>query len=300
MSLNQPLIEDLFKQIIGPFAATHLEPLMIEPDNSEDRVRLLADTFDQYPFLNVGFNALIKSIKAQEAEAAIEEKIRFYNTRHTRNWLIVNLINQVLKIKELKLDDATGRLPAKPHDLLKFANQAQLAFGEDGRYKDLAFAGGLMFDFMFFLQRTSFVNMNGVKFDEPINQAFTRAVEQGKLILSLSKHKAKLTEEKYTFLTAFMRQLAQVSLYILKPNEAPEFYKKLATIKHTETIRLAMEMKTFGVNTTILATYLAQSMPIFHGLGEAMSVWGKSLFKLAERSPRNSRFIGHGVTRSYH
>ena len=276
MSLNHALVEDLFKKIIGPFGAMSLAPFMIEPEDSEDRVRLLSVQLNQHPTLIPAFSALIKSLNTsqEDIDTVLEEKIRFYQTKHTRNWLIVNLMNHILNVKELKLDLETGRLPGKPHDLIKFANQAQVAFGEESRYKDQAFAGGLLFDFLFYLQRTPYLDLGQTKFDELINQAFARAVQQGKMIATLAKHKPKLSLERVAFLTPFFRQLAQVSLYLLKPNEAPEFYKKFNTMKHTEGVRLALEMKTFGIHTGIIAAYLAQTVQLFGQLGEVMSIWG--------------------------
>ena len=274
LSLNQPLIEDLFTKIIGPFAATQLSPLMEEPDSSEDRVSRLTEIFNQYPHFIPPFSALIRSVNPQETDTVLEEKIRFYTTKHTRNWLVVNMMNQILDVKELKLDDSTGRLPGKPHDLIKFATKAQTAFGEESRYKDQAYAGGLMFDFLFYLQRTSFLNLGQSKFDEPITQAFTTAIEQGRLILKLSRHKPKLTLERFALLVPMMRQLSQISICLLQPSTGPEFYKQLGKIKHSETIRLAMEMKTFGSHTGIISAYLARSMPSFGELSEVMSVWG--------------------------
>jgi len=267
------LIGDLFQKIIGPFAATSVSNLLEEPGNIEERVQLLLDTFNRHPNLIPPFQKLIKSINAQETETPLEEQIRFYQTKHTRNWLIVNLFNQVLNVKELKLDESSGRLPGKPQDLLKYSHQAQVAFGEESRYKDLAFAAGLMFDFIFYLQRTPLLDLGQTKFDEPINQAFTKSIEQGKTIIKLSRHKSKLTLEKLTPVTAFLRQLSQISLMVLRPAQAPEFYKKLATLKHTEMIRVAFEMKTFGVHTGIIGAYLGQSLSLFDPVGEAMSVW---------------------------
>ena len=274
MNPGLSLLEDLFKQIIGPFAATHVSTLLHEPDNMEERVQLLENTFNEFPQLIAPFKSLIKSLHAQEAEVTLQEQIRFYTTKHTRHWLIVNLMNQVLNLKELKLDEATGRLPGKPEDLIKYAAKSQEAFGEDGRYKDLVFAGGLMFDFLFYLQKTNLVNLGQNKFDEPINQTFLKALEQGQLIVKLSRYKSKLTLEKLSPLTAYLRQLSQACLYLLRPNAAPDFYKTLSSSKHTESYRVALEMKTFGVHTGMISAYLAQSVPSFEQLGQAMSVWG--------------------------
>ena len=274
MNNGLSILEDLFQQIIGPFAATQVTPLLFEPDNVEDRVSNLMNVFNQHPQLIPPFQTLIKSLNPQDLAVPLEENIRFYTTSATRLWLIINLLNQVLKIKELKMDDATGKLPGKTHDLLKFACEARTQFGEESRYKDYTFSVGLLFDFFFYLQKSSLLNLGGAKFDEPINQAFARAVEQGQVILKLSKYKKKLSQDKLAPITCFIRQLAQVSIYLLKPGVGVEFYKKLSTLKHTEPVRLALEMNTFGVHTGILSTYITQMIPAFTPLEKAMSVWG--------------------------
>jgi hypothetical protein len=274
VSNGQTLIDDLFKQVIGPFSATGLTTLLFEPDNVEDRVTNLVRIFGLHPHLVPPFQALIKSLNPQEGETPLEEHIRFYTTRATQLWLLVNLMNQVLKVKELQLDVATGKLPGKANELLKFANEARNAFGEESRYKDLVFAAGLLFDFVMYLHKSTLMNTGGAKFDEPINQAYLRAVEQGQLVLKLSRYKKKLVHEKLTPITAFARQFAQLCICLLRPSEGPEFYKKLSTIKLTEQVRLSLETGKFGVHTGTVSTFVAQMIPEFSPLDEAMSIWG--------------------------
>ena len=271
----QPLeiIEDLFHRIIGPLAATQVASILLEPDHIDERVNLLLQIFDRNPYLIVPFRNLIKALHATETEVTLEEQIRFYTTKHTRNWLIVNLLNKVLKTKDLQLDLDTGRLPAKPQDLIKNAYVASSAFGEESRYKDLAFSVGLIFDFLFYLQKTHYVELGSLKMDEPIAQAFARSVEQGKIIIQLSRHKSKLSLEKYAAITPFLRNLAPLCLTMLRPQTSADFYKKLSSIKSNEQLRLALEIQTFGVHSGMIAAYLGQSLKIFEHTGEAMSVW---------------------------
>jgi hypothetical protein len=268
------LCDALFSRIIGPLVATQVSALLAEPDNIEERVNLLVQTFQKNPYLIHPFRLLIKSLHTQEVEISLEEQIRFFTTKRTRSWLMVNLLNRVLNIKELRLDEATGRLPGKLGDILKYAHQAQDAFGEESRYKDLVYAAGLMFDYFFYLQRTNFLELNQTKYDEMISQSFKVAVEQGKLITHLSRYKKKLSLEKFTPLTAFLRQLSQISLVFLQPGTAVEFYKKLDVKKTSEPLKLNDELKAFGIHTGTIASYLAQSFPLFDQLGEVMSVWG--------------------------
>jgi hypothetical protein len=272
--LGHALAHDLFKNIIGPLTSTHVAPLLLEPDHIEERVSVLSKTFDAHPTWKEPFRLLIKSLHAQESEIAIEEQIRFFTTKHTRFWLLVNLLNQVLQLKELKLDEATGRLPAKANEILKLANTARIELGEEGRYKDMAFSVGMLFDYLIYLSRTPLIDVGGAKLDEPINQCFTRGIEQGKKIIQLSRHIAKLTHQKSAPITPLLRQLAQATLYLLRPAKAIEFYKKIETLKPTEPVRMAMERKEFGLPSSAIASYLAQTMPVFEHLGEAMSIWG--------------------------
>jgi hypothetical protein len=217
---------------------------------------------------------LIKALNPQDIEVPLEEHIRFYTTRATQLWMIVNLMNQLLKIKELQMDEATGKLPGKANELLKFSNEARTLFGEESRYKDLVFAGGLIFDFLIYLSKTPMLNLGGAKFDEPISQAFTRAVEQGLMTLKVSRYKKKLSLERLTPAAAFVRQLSQIIICLLRPSEGPEFYKKLSTLKYTEPVRLALETQKFGVHHGVISTFVAQMIPEFTPLDEAMSVWG--------------------------
>ena len=274
MSNGQALIDDLYKQVIGPFAAAGLTTLLFEPDNVEDRVTHLVKVFGLHPHLIPPFQALIKALNPQDIEVPLEEHIRFYTTRATQGWLLVNLMNQVLKIKELQMDFTTGKLPGKANELLKYSNEARNTFGEEGRHKDLVFAGGLLFDFAFYLHKSPLMNLGGAKFDEPINQAYQRALEQGLLVLRLSRYKKKLTHERLTPITVFVRQYAQLCICLLRPSEGPEFYKKLSTLKLTEQVRLSLESGKFGVHVGTLSTFIAQMIPEFSPLDEAMSLWG--------------------------
>jgi hypothetical protein len=273
VSQGKPLLEELFQKIIGPLAATGVSPLLFEPDNVEDRVSHLLNLFNRHPQFIPPFQALIKSLNPQDREVPLEEHIRFYTTNATRLWLMLCLMNQILKLKEIELDFTTGKLPGKPHELLKFSNEARNLFGEESRYKDQVFAAGFLFDYLLYLHRSPILS-SGQKLDEPISQAFSRAVEQGLLCLKLSKFKKKLTLDRQVPVTCFLRQLSQVTLLLLKGAEAIEFYKKLSSLKHTEPVRLALEKKTFGVHTGILSTFLAQLVPAFDPLDRAMSVWG--------------------------
>jgi hypothetical protein len=268
------LIFEFFKKIIGPFATTRLAPLIVEPDHIQERILALKNLFDANPQWKEPFRVLIKSLHAQETEISIEEQIRFFTTKHTRLWLMVNLMNEILNLKELKLDEATGRLPGKPDEILKFACTAKAEFGEEGRYKDIAFGSGLIFDFLFWLSKSTLLDLSQFKLDEPISQAFTRAVEQGKKITQLSRHKGKLTHEKLAPFTAFFRQISQVCFYLLKKQEALDFYKNLETVKPTEPLRMAMEKKQFSVHSGMMACYFAESIPGFETLGQTMSIWG--------------------------
>lgn len=267
------MVEGLFQKIIGPLAATHISPLLQEPDRLEDRVALLVNTFNEYPSLIAPFQAYVKSLQRNEVEVAIEEQIRFLTTKATRDWLIVNLFNSVLNVKELKMEKESGRLPGKTTELLKFANLARTAVGEESRYKDYAFAVGLMYDFVFYLQRTTYLALGQTKFDEPINQAFAKALDQVKLLLVLGKHKSKLSLETLLPCTALVRQLAHVCLYVLKPGSI-DFYKKLSATKYNEAMKLALEMETFGIHTGLISAYLGKALAVLDPLGEVMSVWG--------------------------
>ena len=273
-SVAQETVDALFNKIIGPFSATMVSSLFIEPAGSEERVNLLVEEFNMHPQLLPPFGKLITSLQKKEVVASVEEHIRFFQTSQTRNYLFVNLLNEILQIKELKLDPLSGRLPGKPSALLNFSHTARVEFGEESRYKDLMCAIGLLFDFVYYLQKTPILSLNGAKFDEYIKDCFRKGIKQGKFITRLSRHKPKLVNEKHAPVTALLRQLSHVIFCLLYPTIGPEFYKNLETIRYTEPLKHALEVKAFGIHSGMLSSYIAQSFSIFDPLGEVMSVWG--------------------------
>ena len=268
------VVYDLFEKIIGPFAATLVSPLLNEPDNIEERVGVLVLQFQAHSHLIMPFRKYVGSLQNKEPMAVLEEQIRFYTTWQTRNYLFTILLNDVLQLKELQVDLESGRLPGKTSELLKYSTTARAEFGEESRYKDPMCAVGLLFDFLFYLQKTPALNLNGAKFDEVIETLFKTGVEQGKLVTRLGRHKKKLTFEKYSPVVPMLRQLAHVILHLMFPTVAPDFYKKLSEMKYTEPLKLAMEKKEFGIHSAMIASLVAQSFPIFGPLGDAMAVYG--------------------------
>ena len=267
-------VNALFTKIIGPFSATMASSLFIEPASSEERVNILIQSFNTHPDLLAPFRKLIASLQRKDTLASVEEQIRFFQTTQTRNYLFVNLLNDVLKIKELRLDKSSGRLPGKPQDLLKFSHTARVEFGEESRYKDLVCTVGLLFDFVLYLQKTPIVSLNGQKFDDFIQTSFKKGLIEAKFITRLCRHKPKLIHEKHAPVAALLRQLSHVIFCLLYPTIGPDFYKALYKIRYTEPLKQALEMKTFGIHSGMMASYIAQSFPIFDPLGEVMSVWG--------------------------
>ena len=254
--------------------AAKVETLMKEPEEISERIHTLVKIFEQNPNFIAPFRNLIKAMHTQETEIALEEQIRFFTTKHTRNWLLVNCLNHSLNLKELAFDEATGKLPSKPSDILKYAHLAREAFGEESRYRDYAFSIGLWFDYIFQLQRTPILGFNTGKFDDLIEENFLKGIEQGKVITKLSRHKGKLSLEELCPITALIRQLSQIILVVLNPENGPAFYEKTLPQKNTEPLLLALEEKAFGIHSARVGCYLTQSFPVFHHLGEIMSVWG--------------------------
>ncbi len=267
-------IEILFRSIIGPIGATGVAHLMHEPEHIEERVTVLVNTFNEFPDLKEPFRLLVKSLRSQEVEISLEEQIRLYTTKHTRFWLLANMVNKILRTKDLALDYKTGRMPSKPNELLKFAYQAQESLGAEGRYKDIAFACGFLYDFVFHVQRSPLLDLGKNRYDDLIATNFTRSLDQAKKVVLLNKYKSKLSLEKLGPATPFLRNLGQIILTFLNQNSAVEFYKRLEMAKPSEPIRLALEARLFGIHTAMIASYLAEVFPLFENLGEIMSVWG--------------------------
>jgi len=267
-----PVFHKFLERFLLPMMRMQVNPLFQEPELMEERVVSLIKVFEAHIDWMPGFSALIKSLHAQETARALDEQIRFFTLKHTRNWLVCALMNEVLQLKDLKLDLNTGRFPQRPHDLIPLSYQAMNALGEESRYKNHLFAAGWIFDYILFMSKSPTLNPDGTKIDEVVKQAFGKGLEQARKAVQLSKHKEKLSLEVVTPIIPMLRQAAIVTTMFLD-KEALDFQKKAESGKIPETIRCALERKKFGIHTGMIMAFYAQAFDVFGNLGEICSMW---------------------------
>lgn len=269
----ETFIPDFFHKILGPLIATEVGPLLHEPEHFDERVNLLSKTFDRHMEWIMPFRTLVKSLNPELKDAPLEDAIRFFTTKHTRLWLLVNLFNRALNIKELKLDEESGRLPAKGNDILKFAVQAMTHLGEESRYKDTMFAAGLIFDFLFYLQKTP--GHENSKIDETLNQAFKVALDSAKKATLLAKYKGVLSLEKFTPALLVLKNAVPAALVLLDPTKS-DLLKTLDGLKFSDPTRTVIERRALGMTLGQIAALFAAAFPVVFGdSDEALSLWGQ-------------------------
>jgi hypothetical protein len=270
--VNHPILARFFENYLLPLKRSKIEPLLKESDLLEERVGILQNTFSGRGDWINAFTTLIKSMHAFENTPALEEQIRFFTAKHTRNWLIVNLMHDVLRLKETQLDLATGRLPSRAHDIVQNAYLAMNALGEESRYKNYLFATGLMFDFVLLASKSPHFNPSGAKFDELVKTSYAKGIEQAKKAVLLSKHKERLSLEKFVPILPLLRQASMCIFAFIEPKWL-DLNKKCEAAKVSETVRCALEQDHFGLHTGTIMTFIAQSFSVFENLAESASNW---------------------------
>jgi hypothetical protein len=266
-----PTLDSFLEHILCPLVRSDVSSLLTEPELLDDRVAELVKVFDANPEWKAPFLALIKSLHSQESVPALEEQIRFFTLKHSRNWLLVNLSNKVLHIKELQLNMDTGRLPQRPHDLFGYSYQAMSALGDESRYKNVLFACGFIFDFLLFLTKSPILKVDS-KYDEAIKMAYTRGIEEAKKCVHIARYKSKLTSEKLVPAIPLLRQAAFITFQILDKNYS-ELHKRCEQLKAPDSIRCAMERQKYGFHSGNIMTYFARAFPVFETTADALTAW---------------------------
>lgn len=270
--IDHPLLTKFLETFLLPLKRSKVEPLLKESDLLEERVGILQNTFSGRGDWINAFTALIKSMHAFENTPALEEQIRFFTAKHTRNWLIVNLLNDVLRLKETQVDLTTGRLPSRAHDIIQNAYLSMNALGEESRYKNYLFATGLIFDFVLLASKSPQLNPSGTKFDEFVKTSYAKGIEQSKKAVVLSKHKERLSLERFVPILPLLRQASMCVFAFIEPKWL-DLNKKCEAAKTPETLRCALERDHFGIHTGTIMTMIAQSFTVFETMAESASNW---------------------------
>ena len=266
-------LKKFLQKIIAPIGFCNLEPLLLEPEIFDARSAALKTEFESDPDWQEPFRKMVKSARQGAEDYSLTEAIRLFGNRQTRLWLMSARLGRGLKLKELTVDPETGRALMDGNTALKFAIAAQGKFGEDSRYKDVTFAAGFLFDYLFHLHHSSWLDMGGKKIDDFMNNTFNQCIDSGLASVAMCRHVKKVSLEKWVPAYVLVWHAGRVCMALIVPGYL-DFLKKMEKENVAPPIVAWKEKELFGVTSMFFGQLLGSIHPVFDRLGSAVLLQG--------------------------
>ena len=246
--------ESAFEEKLGLFFARYIDLvlkakvdlLLAETEGSDQKAVIVLNEFADQPAFREFFDAQIKSSKQEEGVIMpLAEKIRLAGINNSASFLIAYKIADHIQCKLTGKDPKTNRLVLPPEQILKFAYRARATIGDDGRYKDSAFAAGLVYDLLSLIILTDLSMALQSKLLNYLELRFTRGIELTLMAVQVARTKKKLGLEKLLAWTCLTREASKVAMAIYYP-EYIDFTKITEKHKLPVSVRTLADEVKFG------------------------------------------------------
>lgn len=250
-----PLLDNLVTQIVPP--VVHLSQFLDSFDDVEERVKFYCDIIEPYHdhFLNL-FNASKKG----DDKMKLDSGVRVYGINHVRDLVLALKITEIMEPeKGFQWDPKTFKPKIPPENTVKYARKALMHFGEDSRYKNVAYASGLVFDILAAITAKA-AGEHSMEIKNLIEYLYDQALSITDSAFSIMKDGTVVTLEIYIVMVCLMRNAGKIAMALLDPS-----YLEVMKIYKNKTIpplfQKTYEEHRYQVHHNMLGAVLAQALP---------------------------------------
>lgn len=266
-------------RIVGVAVAAGLDELLSESESADHKVKTIVRELAARPDLGGLFEADVAALRKRgsggaQGDAAeripLEESVRLFGLQSSVSFLVAHKLADRIPCKPLARDPKTGRLLLAPAQILRFAHAAREAFGEEGRYRDSAFAAGLVFDLLCLLITADLPAESQRKLVDFVGARFARGLRIAASAVKLARGKKSLKLERHLVAAALLREAAKGAMAYIFPSY-PDFLKSCEAARVPLSVRNQGEQDRFGGNYQALSKILSWAFEILSASGPALT-----------------------------
>jgi FixJ family two-component response regulator len=250
-----PLLLQFFAEVAP--VLTELGQLIETLDTPEKRIKFYCGALEPY---RSKFMEYFKTVKKSEEGMKLEAAVRVYGINLIRDLVLSIKLTELLDPKKGFQWDPTTKKPKVPaSQTMKFARKTLMDFGEDSRYKHVAYSAGVVFDAL-----SAIAAKNPeirVKIQNHMDPIHDEAVKTAKAAYQMVTAGQGVALELYIVAACLMKSAGKIALAILEPSylDLLRFYE---TKKVPPVFQQLIEQKKYSITHCMLGSLLCQCLPV--------------------------------------
>lgn len=260
-----------------------LDPILQEVPSPEEEFQNLMKEFERRGDWSEIVTKYVQGIRKSQDPIPFENVIRIYGLQNARAFLIAYKLSETMPLKLLEKGKEGHSLAQPISSLIRFAPQTLIRFGEDSRYKQVAYASGLLFDLLFLKLADGAEGQGGIKkLSETLGVFHERACKDALFAIELARFRKKLPLEKHIVTLALVEAASRVTFSLAYPEFLP-MWGAFEKAGMPESGRLLQERGKFGGEHWMMAPTLAS---LFRVLEEAIPAISSYALPGAQTDPK--------------
>lgn len=258
-----------FDRLIQPLFAAQIDSLLTESKDNEVRIKALLEELKDHPSWGDDLVRQVNSKREEGDPLGLESAIRKLGIESVRGFVIVQKLSEVFFTKAFERDKETGIVKTPSESLLVRAAAARECFGTEGRYRDSAYLGGLIFDLLSIVNATTAEAALRKRQQDFINECFKEGLSQAGLALKLARGHSRLVLEKQLIPLVLFHQASYAVMALFVPGylEAWKGWRKKGLPVSVQNLT---EVREFKGTHSVFASLLVAPFSDLETMSEAL------------------------------
>jgi hypothetical protein len=205
------------------------------------------------------FVRLCNSMKGGGGEGLkLDAAIRVYGINRTRDAAVAIALTNLVDPKGFGWSPRTGAPVVPFAHVVRYARRSLEHFGEDSRYKHVAYQAGLAYDILAMVKAKR--GAADPQFAGVIDAAFDESLKAADAGYSILKASSSIALELFIVTACLLRGAARVAMAIVEPSYA-DLLRQFAANDTPVAFQHVLEEKRFGIHHGFVASLLCQALP---------------------------------------
>lgn len=266
---GQAALERLIELLIRPLCAADLGNLTKEATDAEAVLTVILNELGNRPQVAELVMKKANSSREKDEILGLESSIRIQGVDNIRDYIVIEKISDLFASKAFERNKTSGEIQAAPQTLLKYATKAREIFSDFGHHKDYAYASGLIFDCLVFLNGLNPDIGIKKKQSDFIEECFKEGLAIAKIAMALGKTRGRLVLEKQLISSVMVNQASYAAMSLVIPDYLPSL-RGLKKKSIPLSIQNLVSTEQFKIAHCSFSALLCWPFPIFDGIGPAL------------------------------
>lgn len=271
-SLSAPILRAFVNRLAPKISMGNTSHLILEAfSNIDVTAEKMSQILNTNPYFNYqfkrAFGVMVDSLGKKDFIPNNESAFILMGMQNSRNLIVALQMMRMIRGGHPSWGK-DGKIQVAPKDVLKYALKTEEVLdGDKNQYADMAYAAGVVFDFMAILAGDLAEDRR--KAVSYVEQVYIHGLRSAQVAMNIANQMPEFSFKKYLFAACLIHDIGKIAMAILDPHYM-DFVDSCSKKGLTRQVRLFAERSRFGIDHASLGSLFCYYFKIFLPIHKAI------------------------------